>query len=69
MAESFEWGSHRTESRFKPASMEWSFHPVTKGVPGKMDEIPVCFIGLDDLKANKRASGRNKDLADLDHLP
>jgi len=49
--------------------MEWSFHPVTKGVPGKMDEIPVCFIGLDDLKANKRASGRNKDLADLDHLP
>jgi len=29
--------------------------------------IPV--IGLDDLKANKLASGRSKDLADLDNLP
>ncbi len=29
--------------------------------------IPV--ISLDDLRINKRASGRNKDLADLDHLP
>jgi hypothetical protein len=26
-------------------------------------------IGLDDLKRNKRASGRHNDLADLDHLP
>ncbi len=30
-------------------------------------EVPV--IGLDDLKVNKRASGRSKDLADLDNLP
>lgn len=29
--------------------------------------VPV--ISLPDLKANKRASGRAKDLADLDHLP
>jgi hypothetical protein len=38
-------------------------------VPGKMDDVVVNFIALSDLKANKRASGRNKDLADLDHLP
>lgn len=38
-------------------------------VPGKMDDVPVHFISLDDLKTNKRASGRNKDLADLDQLP
>jgi hypothetical protein len=30
-------------------------------------ELPV--ISLDDLKVNKRAAGRHKDLADLDHLP
>jgi hypothetical protein len=29
--------------------------------------VPV--ISLDDLKINKRAAGRNKDLADLDNLP
>jgi len=29
--------------------------------------IPV--IGLEDLKSNKRASGRSKDLADLENLP
>jgi len=27
------------------------------------------LISLDDLKINKRASGRHKDLEDLDHLP
>lgn len=31
------------------------------------EAIPV--IGLDDLKVNKRASGRSKDLADLENLP
>lgn len=30
---------------------------------------PIPVIGLDDLKTNKRASGRSKDLADLDNLP
>jgi hypothetical protein len=29
--------------------------------------VPV--ISLADLKANKRASGRPQDLADLEHLP
>jgi hypothetical protein len=35
----------------------------------EIDGVPVSIIGLEDLKANKRASGRNKDLADLDYLP
>lgn len=29
----------------------------------------VTLIGLEDLKRNKRASGRYKDLDDLEHLP
>ncbi len=31
--------------------------------------IQVNLISLDDLKTNKRASGRHKDLEDLEHLP
>ena len=34
-----------------------------------IDGVPVKLISLNDLKANKRASGRHKDLADLDNLP
>lgn len=38
-------------------------------VEATIDGERVKLICLDDLKANKRASGRNKDLADLDNLP
>ena len=34
-----------------------------------VEGVSVPVISLDDLKANKRAAGRNKDLADLDNLP
>src|SRR6267154_5118905 len=34
-----------------------------------IDDESVKLICLEDLKANKRASGRNKDHADLDNLP
>ena len=34
-----------------------------------LEGLPVKMICLSDLKTNKRASGRNKDLADLDNLP
>jgi hypothetical protein len=34
-----------------------------------LEGLPVKVICLSDLKTNKRASGRNKDLADLDNLP
>jgi len=33
-----------------------------------MDDIDVNFISLEDLKKNKRASGRHQDLADLENL-
>lgn len=33
-----------------------------------LGDISICLIGLDDFKANKRASGRLKDLADLETL-
>lgn len=34
-----------------------------------LQDVEVNLISLQDLKQNKRASGRNKDLADLDYLP
>jgi len=34
----------------------------------EIDGIPLSFISLDDLKKNKKASGRHKDLEDLEHL-
>lgn len=35
----------------------------------ELDGIPVPIISIEDLKRNKRAAGRHKDLADLDNLP
>ena len=35
----------------------------------EIDGIPINFISLQDLKKNKRAAGRHKDLEDIDHLP
>ena len=40
-----------------------------RGVAAEIDGIPVVVIGLEDLKRNKAASGRNKDLEDLRNLP
>lgn len=34
----------------------------------ELEGVEVPFIGLGDLKANKRASGRHQDLADLENL-
>lgn len=34
-----------------------------------IDGIPVHFISLEKLKENKQASGRHKDLNDLENLP
>jgi hypothetical protein len=34
-----------------------------------IDKIPTDLISLEDLKKNKKASGRHKDLEDLEHLP
>ena len=35
----------------------------------EIDGIPINFISLQDLKTNKKAVGRYKDLEDLEHLP
>jgi hypothetical protein len=38
-------------------------------IVGEMDGVQVNLIDLDHLKQNKKASGRYKDLSDLEHLP
>ena len=38
-------------------------------VTDTIDGIQIDIISLDDLKRNKRAAGRGKDLVDLEHLP
>jgi len=35
----------------------------------EIDGIPINFISLQDIKKNKHAAGRYKDLEDLEHLP
>jgi len=40
-----------------------------KRVSDTIDGQEVSIISLEHLKANKRASGRHKDLDDLEHLP
>ena len=34
----------------------------------EIDEIEIDFIGYDDLIKNKRASGREKDINDINNL-
>ena len=41
---------------------------VTRAVPKTIDGIPVRIISRKDLIANKKASGRAKDLADVEVL-
>ena len=36
--------------------------------PGVFGDVPVAYIGRSEFVANKRASGRQKDLADLEAL-
>ena len=38
-------------------------------IDDKIDGVPVKMISLEHLKQNKLASGRLKDLSDLEHLP
>ncbi|MGE0592119.1 MAG: hypothetical protein AB7Q15_06240 [Vicinamibacterales bacterium] len=35
----------------------------------QLNDVTLPVISIGDLKTNKRAAGRNKDLADLDQLP
>jgi hypothetical protein len=54
---------------FKYASGLEFVQAYPRRVEATIDGEPVKMICLTDLKTNKRASGRNKDLADLDNLP
>lgn len=38
------------------------------GVPRYTGDLEISFLGLDGLLINKRASGRTKDLADVEAL-
>jgi hypothetical protein len=40
-----------------------------RAVEVDIEGLPVPVISLADLKTNKRAAGRHKDLADLENLP
>ena len=42
---------------------------VQRSILHIVDGSPIRVIGLEDLKVNKRASGRSRDLDDLDNLP
>ena len=37
-------------------------------VSGQYGAQPACYLGLEELRRNKRASGRTQDLADLEAL-
>jgi predicted nucleotidyltransferase len=49
------------------SGMDWDTAVVHK-VSDEIDGIPVCVIGKEDYIINKRASGRAKDLADIEML-
>ena len=40
-----------------------------KRIPDVIDDLTVNIISLEHLKINKKASGRSKDIDDLEHLP
>ncbi len=44
-------------------------HAFQNRIQDIWDGVPISLISLPDLRANKLASGRMKDLADLENLP
>ena len=40
----------------------------SRRIQTEIDGVPVSVINLEDLKKNKQASGRHKDLDDVEHL-
>jgi hypothetical protein len=40
----------------------------SRKVKGSYGDVPVYFLGKEQYIANKRATGRKKDLADLEYL-
>ena len=54
---------------FQKASGVEFFQVYPRRVQSTLAGLPVKILPLDDLKTNKRASGRNEDLADLANRP
>ncbi len=52
----------------KASGLEFSA-AYPRRVEAMLENVPVKIVSLSDLRANKRASARNKDLADLEKLP
>lgn len=50
------------------SGLEFS-HCHANRVEAELGGVKVCLLRLEDLKTNKLASGRLKDLNDLEHLP
>ena len=49
------------------SGVSWEQAEATKE-PGKYGKVPVFFIGKNQYLANKRATGRAKDIADIEAL-
>lgn len=49
------------------SGVSWEEAEVSK-VSGLYGDVPVCYIGLKEYIVNKKASGRQKDLADIEAL-
>lgn len=49
----------------KGVNFETCYHSRVKT---RIDDISVNFIDLENLRKNKKATGRHQDLADLEHL-
>ena len=49
------------------SGVSWEAAEASKE-PGTFGDVPVCYIGRQQFIANKRASGRKKDLADIEAL-
>jgi hypothetical protein len=59
----------RCESRFSPASGVNFGACYPRRTLEDFDGVTLSVMNVEDLRLNKRASGRHKDLADLDNLP
>jgi hypothetical protein len=59
----------RTRQNSKEFLRFLNFHQVGDRLTAQIDDLDVNLINLEDLKLNKRASRRLKDLLDLENLP
>ena len=64
------WGYHRYGLRCSRRFLVCnSLHVMPSASSATIDEVDVNLISLHHLKVNKQASGRYKDLDDIEHLP